>query len=222
MSLDSCELSNVGAGSWGAASVLTCSCLITAFFGFGATVVTTAFGAASVTSCLAGGGGVTWLMLLSWNGATSVVLGIAFLSRVPLPSWLSWARKSAFSGGFTLLKVDRVISRVLLICLGSTTLKPTPRSSARWISAARKSVKPSRSAGRTPARESSGGRSAGSVMTRKPTSHVSKARHDNAMLVFSRLFYINGLAACAQWHPSAGRRCQCRRRCRSHGCRLGW
>src|SRR5471032_3681506 len=140
MSLDSCELSNVGAATAGLGSVLGSSFLATAFFGLGAIVVTAALGAASCTSGLAAGGGVTFCTLLSWNGATSVVLGIAFLSRVPLPCWLSWARKSAFSGGFSLLKVDRVISRVLLICLGSTKLKPTPRSSARWISAARKSV----------------------------------------------------------------------------------
>src|SRR5471032_636465 len=140
ISLESCELSNVGAGVVGAGSVLAFSRWVGAFCGLGAMVVTAALGAACFTSGLGAGGGVTLLTLLSWNGANSVVLGTAFLSRVPLPCWLSWARKSAFSGLFSLLKVARVISRVLVICLGSTKLKPTPRSSARWISAARKSV----------------------------------------------------------------------------------
>ncbi|MCY1447226.1 hypothetical protein D9M71_638350 [compost metagenome] len=85
MSLDSCSLSNVGAWTWGLTSVLGSSVLAGAFFGFGATVVTAAFGGASCTSGLAAGGGETFCTLLSWKGATSVVLGIAFLSRVPLP-----------------------------------------------------------------------------------------------------------------------------------------
>ncbi len=65
--------------------------------------------------------------------------------------------------------------RVLLICLGSTIVKPTPSSKARWISAARNRVKPRRSAGRTPRWASSAGRSDGRVMTRKPTSRFSQA-----------------------------------------------
>src|SRR5476651_2721998 len=84
---ESCELSKVGAGltgsGWG--SVLDFSRWVGAFCGFGATVVTTGLGAVCLTSGLAAGGGVTLLTLLSWNGATSVVLGTAFLSSVPLP-----------------------------------------------------------------------------------------------------------------------------------------
>ena len=41
MSLDSCSLSKVGAWTWGLTSVLGSSVLAGAFFGFGATVVTT-------------------------------------------------------------------------------------------------------------------------------------------------------------------------------------
>ncbi|MNY37484.1 hypothetical protein D3C86_1720520 [compost metagenome] len=131
MSLDSCSVSNVGAATAGLVTGLGSSVLVAAFFCFGATVVTAALGGASCCSGLAAGGGVTFCTLLSWNGAISVVLGIAFLSRVPLPCWFSWARKSAFSGFFSLLNVARVISRVRLICLGSTTANPTPSSKAR-------------------------------------------------------------------------------------------
>ncbi|MNH42580.1 hypothetical protein D3C79_1043040 [compost metagenome] len=67
---------------------------VSTFSGFGALVATTALGGVGCgcTSGLAAGGGVTLLILLSWKGATSVVFGTAFLSRVPLPCWLSWAR----------------------------------------------------------------------------------------------------------------------------------
>src|SRR6516164_7669927 len=53
MSLESCELSKVGASTVGLVSVLASSFLVGAFFGFGATVVTAALGAASCTSGLA-------------------------------------------------------------------------------------------------------------------------------------------------------------------------
>src|SRR5689334_18149012 len=82
MSLDSCELSNVGVVALGVGSALTSCFLATAFFGAGAMVVTAAFGAASSTWGLTDGGGETFCTLLSWKGAISVVLGIAFLSRV--------------------------------------------------------------------------------------------------------------------------------------------
>src|SRR5690606_2950896 len=85
MSLDSCSVSNVGAATAGLVTGLGSSVLDGAFFGLGATVVTAALGGASCCSGLAAGGGVTFCTLLSWKGATSVVLGIAFLSSVPLP-----------------------------------------------------------------------------------------------------------------------------------------
>ena len=164
--LDNCELSKSGAGVAGLGCALLSLGLGSTLCGLGA-VVTTAdfFGVGGgTTSGLAAGGGVILLILLSWNGASSVVLGTAFLSRVPLPCWLSWAWKSAFSGGFSLLKVARVMSMVWRISAGLTTVKPTPRISARCTSAARNRVKPSRSAGRTRGGSRSAGTSAGSVI----------------------------------------------------------
>ncbi|WP_300399587.1 cation:proton antiporter [uncultured Sphingobium sp.] len=38
------------------------------------------------------GGGLIRLISLSWKGASSVVLGAAFSSSVPLPCWFIWAR----------------------------------------------------------------------------------------------------------------------------------
>ncbi|MNF34940.1 hypothetical protein D3C85_1192010 [compost metagenome] len=167
ISLESCELSKSGVATLGFSTGLS-SCLrwVSTFCGLGAWVTTAALGFCGCTSGagLGAGGGVTLLIWLSWNGATSVVLGRAFFSRVPLPCWFSWARKSAFFGATSLLKVARVISRVLLICVGGFRVKLTPRINARCSSAARNRVNPSRSAGRTPAREYSGGRSAESVI----------------------------------------------------------
>ncbi|MNQ93718.1 hypothetical protein D3C85_1091990 [compost metagenome] len=159
ISAESCALSNTGAG--GACTVgLTASRLTGVFCCCGARVASAAFGASWRTAgCAGAAGGVTRLTWVSWNGACSVVFGAALCSRVPLPCWLSWARKSASFGFSSLLKVDRVISRVLLIWLGSARLKPRPRISAACSAAARNRVKPSRSAGRTPA----AGRSTGGV-----------------------------------------------------------
>jgi len=66
--------------------------------------------------------------------------------------------KSASLGFSSLLKVDRVISRVLLSWLGSFSVKPMPRIRAACTAAAMNSVKPSRSAGRTPGLAEIGGR----------------------------------------------------------------
>src|SRR6202000_390765 len=118
ISLDSCELSKVGVSALGVTSVRVSSRLVTVFLGFGATVATAALGAASLIFRLGGGGGVTLLTMLSWNGATSVVVGIAFLSRVPLPCWFSWAIKSALAGLVLLLEVGRGVFRGLLVRLG--------------------------------------------------------------------------------------------------------
>ncbi len=56
-----------------------------AFFGFGATVVTAALGAGFLLFRLGRWRWRDFLHLVVLKGATSVVLGIAFLSSVPLP-----------------------------------------------------------------------------------------------------------------------------------------
>ncbi|MCY1409679.1 hypothetical protein D9M71_250350 [compost metagenome] len=117
---------------------------------FGVRVATAVFGASGALACFGVCGGATFFTSVSWNGAFSVVLGIALCSSVPLPCWFICAAKSAFSGAFSLLKVARVTSRLLLIWFGWGMEKPTPRSRATCRMAATNSVKPSRSAGRTP------------------------------------------------------------------------
>src|SRR5690606_31979132 len=116
--------------------------------------------------CCAVAGGVTLRTSLSWNRACSVVFGAALCSSVPLPCWLSWARKSACLGFSSLLNVDRVISSVLLTWLGGSRVKPMPRIRAMCTAAARNSVKPRRSAGRTAAVEVTGGLAAAFIVDR--------------------------------------------------------
>ena len=159
---------------------------------------------------------------VSAPGTAPLVLGHRLLVQCRCLAGCPGPENQAFSGGF---RFEGGQGNVLVwrISAGLTTVKPTPRISARCTSAARNSVKPSRSTGRT---RGAAGRKGYQRAASSGIQQPQGGQQPNGPASYPpgkcRASAVSAPATGDQWHPSACRRYRCCRRCRFRECRSGW